>query len=190
MNPLRSLIRRFDAWLCRRHAVLAFSDDPLCILRIQVKPLEHPLDLQGVSLPAWAKVLRLHIWNERAPLIPPGGPGLEWALDYRRRLVHSMRLVARQIFMDPGLQGVQAVGGVTAHILLCGGGGKALFERMGFQVIPYYRPAGKFGEFWENFFTWWLMWAFNPPSTRNRSMFRLQRVEFWMTIGTFMEKYG
>jgi hypothetical protein len=55
--------------------------------------------------------------------------------------------------------------------------------------IPYHRLFGAFGEFWENFFTWWLMWTFNPASTMRRSMFNLQRTEFWMSRRAFIEKY-
>jgi hypothetical protein len=65
-----------------------------------------------------------------------------------------------------------------------------MLEHLGFIVIPYHRPFGAFGEFWENFFTWWLMWTFNPASTRRRSMFNLQRTEFWMSRRAFIEKYG
>jgi hypothetical protein len=43
---------------------------------------------------------------------------------------------------------------------------------------------------WENFFTWWLMWTYNPASTRRRSMFNLQGAEFWMSRKAFIEKYG
>ena len=32
-------------------------------------------------------------------------------------------------------------------------GGRLLLKRLGFEVLPYHRPAGAFGEFWENFYT-------------------------------------
>ncbi|MEW6092697.1 MAG: hypothetical protein AB1531_01915, partial [Chloroflexota bacterium] len=190
-HPLRRLIRRFDAWLSRQYGVKVFTDDPQCIMRIQIRSVSHPLALPGGTIPRGAKALMLHMWNERAPLIPAAGPDLAWALDTHRRMVHSLRLIARYIQANPSLGDVQAVGGVTAHILLAGGdGGKAMLEHLGFTVMPYHRPLGAFGEFWENFYTWWLMWTFNPASTRRRSMFKLQRTEFWMSGRAFAEKYG
>jgi hypothetical protein len=69
-------------------------------------------------------------------------------------------------------------------------GGRAMLEHLGFTVLPYHRPFGAFGEFWENFHTWWLMWTFNPASLKHRSLWHLQRTEFWMTKNKFLEKYG
>ncbi len=128
---------------------------------------------------------------ERAPLIPTAGPDLAWALTTRRRMIHSLRLVARHIQSMPALQDVQAVGGITAHVTLTGeDGGKAMLEHLGFTVFPYYRPFGAFGEFWENFYTWWLMWTFNPASVRHRTIWGLQRTEFWISTQKFLEKFG
>ena len=103
-------------------------------------------------------------------------------------MIHSLRLVARHIQSTPALRDVQAVGGITAHVTLIGAdGGKAMLEHLGFAVFPYYRPLGEFGEFWENFYTWLLMWTFNPTSVRHRQMWNLQRTEFWMGTKEFPE---
>jgi hypothetical protein len=57
-------------------------------------------------------------------------------------------------------------------------------------VLPYHRPLGKFGEFWENFFSWWLMWTYNDASLHSREFWRLQRTEIWMTADEFIRRYG
>jgi len=64
-----------------------------------------------------------------------------------------------------------------------------LIYRLGFSIFPYHNPLGRFGEFWENFYTWWLMWAYNPISLRGRSMYDLRRDEIWMSVGEFMRLY-
>ena len=191
MNLLRLVIRRFDGWLSRQYHVEEFTDDPQCIMRIQAGRTAHGLSLPEGAVPPGSEVLFLHMWNERAPLIPADGPTLDWALATRRKMIHSLRLVARHLQAAPSLKGVQAIGGVTAHLTLKeADGGRAMLEHLGFAVIPYHRPAGAFGEFWENFYTWWLMWTFNPVSVRHRSLFRLQRSEFWMSAQKFLEKFG
>jgi hypothetical protein len=125
------------------------------------------------------------------PAIPPEGPDLAYGLRFQRLLMASFELVAQHILAAPALQAVQAVGGVTAHVSLKGAdGGRAMLEHLGFTVMLYYRPLGTFGEFLENFYTWWLMWTFNPPSTRHRKLWELQRTEFWMTKDAFLKRYG
>jgi hypothetical protein len=191
METLRSLICRLDAWISKKEHVLVFSDDPTCLLRIQLIPCPHPLALPDVFVADGKPVLLLHIWNERVALIPPAGADLAWALDFSKHLLHSFHLVAHHLLKDPSCQDVQAIGGITAHFLLDKtDGGRQFVERMGFLVIPYIRPSGTAHEFWQNFYTWWLMWTYNPVSTRNRSMFHLQRSEFWMSRNAFITKFG
>jgi len=61
---------------------------------------------------------------------------------------------------------------------------------LGFTVLPYYRPMGRFGEFWENLFSWWLMWTFNTSSLYSRKFWYLQRTEIWMTRDDFLQRFG
>ena len=65
-----------------------------------------------------------------------------------------------------------------------------MIQHLGFTVLPCHRPLGAFGEFWENLFSWWLMWAYNPPSLKSRRFWRLQRTEIWMTTAEFFRRYG
>ena len=190
MDVLRGLIRRFDAWLSHVEGVEPFTDDPGCILRIQVGCATHCLVLPEATIPRGTNVLLLHVWNERMPAIPPEGPDLAYGLRFHRLLFTSLKFVAQHILADPTLQAVRVVGGVTAHISLKeADGGRAMLEQLGFTVMPYHRPFGAFGEFWENFYTWWLMWTFNPPSTHHRKLWELQRTEFWMTKEAFLNRY-
>ena len=191
MDPLRAIIRRFDAWLSHVEGVEPFTDDPHCIMRIQLAHASHTLALPDSTVPGDAQVLLLHAWNERMPPIPSKGPDLAYGAKLRRLTVATLKLVARHIQQTALLSSIQAVGGITAHVSLKGAaGGRVMLEQLGFTVVPYHRPLGAFGEFWENFYTWWLMWAFNPASTRHRKLWELQRTEFWMTKAKFLEEYG
>ncbi len=191
MHPLRVLIRRFDGWLSHVEGVEPFSDDPLIILRLQHNRAAWNIHLLEGTIPIGAKVITLHLWNERIPCLPPRGADLAWARQFQRLLIHSLRCAAAHISQTPGLHEVQAVGGVTAQISLTGmDGGRALLEHLGFSIFPYHRPAGAFGEFWENFYTWWLIWTFNPASAKRHTLFTLRRSEFWMTKRKFLENFG
>ena len=59
-----------------------------------------------------------------------------------------------------------------------------------YTIFPYPRALGAFGEFWENFYGWWLMWTYNPVSARYRKMLEMQHTEFWMTRDKFLDKFG
>jgi hypothetical protein len=191
LKPLRAILRSFDTWLSRQYRVQVFTQDPLCVFRIQLSPVPHSLKLPDSTIARGSQALMIHWWNEHASLIPSQGPTVAWALDTSRRMRYSLRLIAQYIQANSTCKEIQAVGGITAHVVLGKvDGGKAMLEHLGFVVIPYYRPLGAFGEFWENFFTWWLMWTYNPASTQRRSMFNLQRTEFWMSRQAFLEKYG
>jgi hypothetical protein len=188
---MRTVLRAFDKWMSKQYHVQVFTDDPQCVLRIQISPIHHTVELPDVALTSGSQTLMIHWWNERASLIPPQGPTLAWALDTSRRMRYSLRLIAQYLKENPSCRDIQAVGGITAHVVLGrADGGKVMLEHLGFKVIPYHRPMGPFGEFWENFYTWWLMWTYNPASTRRRSMFNLHRTEFWMSRKAFIEKYG
>jgi hypothetical protein len=189
---MRAIVRRFDGLLRRAEGVFEFCGQADCILRLQWARAAHPIPLpDGGPVRRGDPVLIIHLWNERMPPIPPDGPDLAWAARFRRLLIGSYRLVARWLSAQPGLGRVRAVGGVT--VLLYGGetqGALRLVERLGFQVMPYHNPLGRFGEFWENLYTWAVMWTFSIVSLRHRRLLRIRRAEIWMSTAEFMRRYG
>jgi len=188
---VRALIRCFDGFLREALGVCEFCEDPDCLLRLRFAGAPHVLRLGDRVVEADEPVLELHFWNEHFPPLPLKGSDLAWAVRTRGLLVRSLRGVAGEMGRDPRLAGVRAVGGVT--VLLSPGdhpAGVHLMERLGFTVLPYHGPWGRFGEFWENFYTWWLMWTYNPVSVRLRSLLRLRRAEVWMPADEFLRRYG
>ncbi len=191
MDPLRTVVRRFDDWLSRVEGVHPFSDDPRIILRIQEAGVSHHVSLPAGCIAAGTPALMLHFWNERLPVIGAQGASLQWALHFQRELIYSFQAVARCVQQSEDLKEIQAVGGVVAHIHTdVPDGGSQLLARLGFTILPYHRPAGAFGEFWENFYTWVLIWTYNPGSLRSHALFSLQRNEFWATRQRFLARFG
>lgn len=198
-NALRGLIRRFDGFLRRRQGVDEFCDAQGCILRIQRARAPHAVECAGERIQPGAPIVAIHLWNERLPPLPPEGATLAWAVRMQRLFAGSLRLLARQMQDDPRLADAVAIHGVTALLAPTDHPGgvrpstalrAGLMERLGFTVEPYRSPLGRFGEFWENFYSWWVIWTFNPASLRGRRLVRLQRAEIWMSRAQLLDKYG
>lgn len=188
---MRALIRAFDGFLRRRYGVFEFSNDADCLLRLQFGRASHPLPLPDGVVPAGAPVLLLHLWNEHIPPIPPQGPDVAWAARAYRLFTRSLQAAADLLRSDPRFAEVQAVGGATVLIPLPGETASGGFvRRLGFTVLPYAGRLRRFGEFWENFYTWWIMWAYNMPSLRGKNLLRLRRHEMWMSRREFLRRFG
>lgn len=188
---MKSLIRCFDRFLRWVLGVFEFCDESDCLLRVRRASAAHTVILPERHIPAGAPILELHLWNEHIPPLPPTGSDLAWAVRSQRMLIASLRTLARQMRHDSRLDGVKAVGGVTVLFFAGdGSGGAKIFERLGFAVCPYHNPLGRFGEFWENLYTWAIMWAFNAVSLRRRRLLRLRRSEIWMATDEFLRRYG
>ncbi len=188
---MKQIVRAFDRFLCRLHGVFVFWDDPDCMFRAELARARHEIVLPEAVIPAGEKVLLIHFWNEQMPQISLKGPDMALALRASRMIVRSFRVLARLMCSDPRMDGVQALGGAT--VLFAAGdesGAEKLFIRLGFTMFPYRSPLGRFGEFWENFYTWSLMWAYNAVSLRQRRLVALHRTEAWMTADRFLRKYG
>jgi len=188
---MKRLIRCFDAFLRWAYGVFEFCVEPGCLLRVRRTTLAHPMTLAGQTLPAGTPMVELHLWNEHLPPLPPEGPTLAWAVQTYRRLAKSFRALARHLLSDPRLADARLIGGVTV-LPLAGAhaGGVKLFDQLGFTICPYRSPLGRFGEFWENLYTWGVMWAFNSPTLAGRGLLRLRRSEIWMTTDELLHHYN
>jgi hypothetical protein len=188
---MKRLIRGFDRLLRWSLGVFEFSAGPDCLLRVRQMALTHPVTVGGLTFPPGTPMVELHLWNEHIPPLPPNGPDLAWAVQLQRGLRASFRSLARQILQDARLAGAPIVGGFTV-LPLAGAhaGGVKLFAQLGFTIQPYRSPLGRFGEFWENLYTWAIMWAFNAPTLAGRHLLRLRRSEVWMTTDELLRRYG
>jgi hypothetical protein len=184
---MRRVIRAFDRVLRRTLGVREFDADPQCLLRIRLTRARRALPLPGAVVPAGARVVELHLWNERIPPMASQGADVAWAASVGRRFLHSLRLLARYVQEEPGLREARALGGAT---VLAPRSSQGLTTRLGFQSLPYHHPLGRFAEFWENAYTWALMWTFNRSSLQKRSLLHLRRSEIWMTAEDFLSRYG
>jgi hypothetical protein len=188
---VRTLIRRFDAFLARRYGVFIFTDEGDCLLRLQIARAPHRLQFASQVVKRGEPVLLIHLWNEHIPPVSPAGPDLAWAKTLQRAFLNSLRAVSVYMQKEPRLAEIRAIGGVS--VLMFAGNrrsGERFMQGLGFTVMPYTSPLGRFGEFWENFYSWVLIWTYNPSGLRYRKLFGQQRAEFWIPIEKFLARYG
>lgn len=190
-SQLQAAVFLIDRLIRKRDHVYEFNDDPQNILRLQLMPAHHAITLGDQVVHQGDTLLVVHVWNERIPPIPAGGADLEWALSLRRRVIYSFKLLGKEVAGNSRYDQVAALYGdsilfsSTSHT-----GGLRLIKSLGFTVMPFHHPLGRFGVFWENLFSWWLMWAFSQVSMNSREFRRLMRTEVWMTRQEFLRRYG
>jgi hypothetical protein len=188
---MQAAVRLIDTMFRKSGGLYEFSDDAECILRIQLKQAKHEVEVGGEIILKGEPVLAIHIWNEHMPKIPKEGASLEWALARRRRVVYSFKKLAQEIQHENRYSQIRAICGVSALFSFSAHtGGVRMMQHLGFVVLPYHNPLGRFGVFWENIFSWWLMWAYNETSLHRRYFLKLQRTEIWITINEFLRRYG
>jgi hypothetical protein len=189
---LRTFIRHFDHLLSRVQRIQIFSTDPQVIVRIQIDRLSHSIHLPEGYIPAGQKALVLHLWNDRLLPMPPGGADLAYARSFYSQIRSSLEALGQYMQNEERLHDVCIVGGVTSHVWInnVNHAGSSMLRRLGFTLFASNHPLNKLGLFIDNFYTWVLMWTFNPASLREHKLLKLQRVEGWMTSERFLERYG
>jgi hypothetical protein len=184
-------IRLLDRFLSHLYHVRRFSSDPNCVIRISVSKAPHPIALPGLELPAGDPIIIIHLDNEHLPPLPEAGPDLAWALRGRRLWMKSMSELCAVIRADPELSRIRVIGTPdTALGALPGTGAQRFLERLGFVVMPHHNPLGRFGKFWENVHSYWLMAAYNRPTLRGRSLTTMEQIELWMTTEEFLRRFS
>jgi len=188
---MRFLIRTLDRFLRWRFGIFEFSQHPTCVYRLRLTSISKPRSWPGHSVEPGAQVLELHLWNERMPDMPLMGADITWGIKAHRRLAFSYRHIAEHLAAEPSLAKVEALTLTTILILGDGSAGtKTYFERLGFRHVPIDHPLGRFGEFWENVYSWLLMWTYNPGSTRGLRIPSLRRCEAWVSREDFLRRFG
>jgi hypothetical protein len=188
----RAAVRGLDSLLRRAYRVWEFTQDENCILRVALGTSAKDMTLSdGTRIEKGEVVGELHLWNEHLPRMDEEGPSVEWALKAYHLWRVSLKKLTAYLENAPQFESVRAFRGETAFLRddLEESG---LFERLGFDVLRRDRrdKLGRFGEFWENLYTWWLIWTFNPGSLRRKDLFRMERAQLWISRQALLERYG
>jgi len=188
----RAAVRGLDVLVRRAYHVREFTQDENCILRIALGRSAKDMTLSdGTRIEKGEVVGELHLWNERLPRMDEEGPSLQWALTTYRLWRVSLKKLTAYLENDPQFENIRAFRGESA-LLKDDLEGSALFERLGFDLVRRNRTSRleRFAEFWENLYTWWLIWTFNPGSMRSKNLSRMERAQIWISRRALIEKYG
>ncbi len=188
----RAAVRGLDVLVRRAYHVREFTQDENCILRIALGRSAKDMTLSdGTRIEKGEVVGELHLWNERLPRMDEEGPSLQWALTTYRLWRASLKKLTAYLENDPQFENIRAFRGESA-LLKDDLEGSALFERLGFDLVRRNRTSRleRFAEFWENLYTWWLVWTFNPGSLRSKNLSRMERAQIWISRRALIEKYG
>ena len=193
-DPVRQLIGGFDDHLSRSHGVRTFSEDERCILRYAPISCRAPIHLSdGVTVRLGDIVLDIHCWNERVPVVPPGGPDIAWAQETSRRLKRSLQLLAAAMPVDPALREARAC---RARVSFVGQGGSnasvsRIIRRMGFEDVDEGAASawGRVHDRLENLLLAALVWTHNPDALRRDKMIR-ERRPVWSSRDQVLRYHG
>ncbi len=102
----------FDRWLRQHQGVYEYSDDSLCMFRVQRGRADCDLSLNdGTRVREGDPVLNLHLWNEHIPAIGPTGISMNWAREMTRRVELSMYALTRHLKWTRDLDDIVAIRG-------------------------------------------------------------------------------
>jgi hypothetical protein len=187
---MRNLILAFDRWKVRSAGMITFRDDPDCLLRLEVQIAPRNLNYGRESIRKGEKILAFHIWNEHLPPPPQTGADPGWAFATYRLFDGSLKPMAEYIQNNIDPTGIKVIRGKTVLLPLSENTSRTPLQSLGFSIRPYTSPLGSFGNFWEHFYLYWLIWAFNPGSVRSRSLFDVSMTEIWMPLQDLLTRYG
>jgi hypothetical protein len=189
----RAGVRAIDRQLRAHYRVMEYSASPDCLMRIAPGRSPHTMDLaDGTHIERGAPVLNLHLWNEHLDAFALDAASLQWGVSFARAIRKSLRELAAFLSHHPE-HAARALYGELG-MLECSQLAQAqrLVARFGFELVAAEPPGYNFLRyaFWQNLFSWWLLWTYNPASMKGKHFARLCRCELWMSTARLFEWYG
>lgn len=187
----RAAVRTIEALLRRYYGVFEFTTDPRCIFRLSRSRSPRDVTLSdGVCIHKGDPLLVLHFRNEQLAAALGQDATLQTGLVLLRGLRHSLRLLADYLQRPDAPDEVRAlyaefgfVQSERAEQL------QRMVSRVGFDFIPGERPGWNLTRraFWDEVYSWWMMWTFNPASLKGKSFAHMRRNEIWMSRARLMQ---
>jgi YkoP-like protein len=188
----RAGVRAIDRILCWYYGVFEFTSDPTCIMRLsRGRSPRDVVSADGTRIQKGDALLVLHFRNEQIAEAL-GDVSLGWGLVFARGARQSLRLLAEFLPTRRAFDNVRAIyadfGFLQDDRM---GQMRRLTTRLDFDFILRERPGWDVRRraFWDNLFSWWLMWTYNPASLTGKSFAHMRRCELWMPRARLMARY-
>ncbi|HWD59414.1 MAG TPA: hypothetical protein VG308_14100 [Stellaceae bacterium] len=186
------LVGAWDGVLRSCYSVTQFTDDPRCVLRIGRGSTRHGVRFaDGSEIHAGETIGTLHFWNEQLPPFSRGGPDLRWAATMHRRVLHSLRELARFVETDPDWRDIRAFRGEAALSSRLGAVQlRRVIEQYGFECAG--EPASwlrQLHDLGECFTARALTRAYNPNALPRQRFFRPYH-DLWLSRATLIARHG
>lgn len=182
---------RLDRWLRRRQGIFEFTDNDICLCRIQRGSAEERVTLSdGLEIKRAAPVIDPHLWNEHVPAMNGQGATMRWARRVSQALEFSLRELSCFLAEHREFDDIVAIRGelrFTAGnqndqlVRLC--------ERCCFKLVGSIESKSSLSRIGDNILMLLLALAINPP-TAYKSIFRRGRQLPYLSRGTLEKRYG
>ncbi|HTZ36901.1 MAG TPA: hypothetical protein VMB84_12790 [Stellaceae bacterium] len=186
------VVGAFDSMLRSYYGVVPYTDDPQCVLRVgRTQARTRTLLADGTEIGIGEIIGTVHFWNEHLPPFPPCGPDLRWAAEMRRRVVRSLRELARFVEREPewrelpAFRAEAALSSRLGDIQL-----RRVVGRLGFECVS--DPSGWFRHLHDVgacFTSWGLTRVHNPAALSRQHFFRAYH-DLWIGRTMLMSRYG
>lgn len=191
---LGTLVSALDDRLRMHYGVFEYTDRPDCLFRIQILGNDEDIVLSdGVPVPAGARIINLHVWNEQFPVFPPQGPTLAWARRLNRAFDASLRELAHFLQTEPALDDVTAIcGNMTFEPSYRSAQLAQFVSRFGFEkvAVRQSRTLGKqMQRLGENIFISMMVLARNAAALRADTLWR-DRTLVFLSRRRLQDRYG
>jgi hypothetical protein len=183
-----------DTRLRRRYAVVEYTRNPSCVLRLQIVRSQSDFVLRdGTRLGPGQRLVKLHFWNEQIPPTPPTGMTVGWARQMTHSLEISLRELARYLAAQSDLSDIAVIRGdaVTSPGWESGQLVR-IMARYGFEAIaqPEPLPVGeRLHRFGENILIALMLIAQNPRALRAGTLTR-GRVSLFTSRRALEDRFG
>jgi len=108
-----------------------------------------------------------------------------------RRVNASLHMLAAYLDQHPWANDIVALH-AELGIIMNLPAAMSIARHHGIDAIPKERPRARFGRraFWDNLYSYILMWTFNPGSLRGKRLTEMVRVELWISRERLTQIYG
>lgn len=180
-----------DRWLRRRNGIFEYSDNPLCLFRVNRAAADEILTFaDGTHIRQGGPILNLHLWNEHIPPMPTGGATIAWARHMHRAIGTSLQDLASWLVCRPDFDDNCAL---RADMRIATARQSQQLTRIvahyGFESAAWHAETGSLRQFGENILMYLLVLAANPVAIRSDILWR-DHALVYLTRNALERRYG